>query len=179
MEDKRVVRISIAIASFCVVVSLVLFSIVADVLLMEVTNSEAVFLSELNELGWQPVWWSLLLDLIFPILYVLLCLLAVRFAYLKVYSSERARRAGPWMEIVAVVAGVADLLENTFLLIAIGGGPNPPETVAPAPLYLSSLFSYIKWVGLAVVIAYATPALLIAIKQHRGGQTVESKPRGT
>ena len=70
MEDKRVVRISIAIASFCVVVSLVLFSIVADVLLMEVTNSEAVFLSELNELGWQPVRWSLLLDLIFPILYL-------------------------------------------------------------------------------------------------------------
>lgn len=174
MDSKRVVWVSVAIASVCTLLALVLFSILADVVLMEVTNSEEVFLLELNELGWQPVRWSLLVDLFFPILYVLLCLLAVRFAYQRVYSDERARKAGPWIEIVAVVAGVADLLENTFLLIAIGGGPNPPESVAPAPLYLSSLFSYIKWLGLVIVIAYSAPALVIAVRRHRRARRAEA-----
>ena len=176
MDGSRILRIAVVVAVSCIVLALVAFWALADVTLMEVTNDPEVFLGELDDLGWQPVQWALIADLFFPILYVLISLLAVRFAHEKVYQSERLVRIGPWMEVVAVIAGVCDLFENVFLLIAIGNGPVPPETVAVTPLYLSSLFSYLKWLGLAAVVAYAAPALVVALRTYRRPEPTADSP---
>ena len=161
VNDKTLFRVAVAIASLCIVLALWLFALLADVLVMEITNDPDRFLAELDELGWQDVWWALVIDLAFPILYVLVSLLAIETAA-RLYTSDRLRSMGPPLRITPIVAGVCDLFENMFLLIAIGTGPNPPDEVATIPLYLSSVFSYVKWLGLFAVVLYAAPALAMA-----------------
>ena len=93
------------------------------------------------------------LDLLFlffyaGLLYLLCCLIADN-------STGKAAKIGYLIAHAAIIAGIADVMENTGMLFSLNG------LISPIVSFCTAFFSVIKWTLVIIAVLYAIVGLLV------------------
>jgi hypothetical protein len=113
----------------------------------------------LSGLDLDEVRTAIQLDYLTPFLYVPLGIIWIRYARKRFYIIPAARELGSSLYFILVVAGVADLLENSLLLALLSGLDEFTATQQWEVIWASA-FAVIKFIGITLAIAYVLPATI-------------------
>lgn len=125
---------------------------------LQLTNDASTFRAGVSAYGLSETRASLVVDFFLPLLYVPLGMAWLRWAQRKVFVVPVIRELGRSLTMILLVAGAADIFENSTLLVLLGAGEEIPSSYPEFLMYLSTALAYVKWVGIASVVAYVAPA---------------------
>lgn len=101
-------------------------------------------------------------DFVLPFLYMPLLIIWVGYARRSFYVIPAAQEFGGSLIFATVVAGVSDWAENALHLSLLSGVDSFAAAGQWQAVWASS-FALVKWVGLALTIAYVLPATIWTI----------------
>ncbi len=114
-------------------------------------NSDKIQVAKIN------TYWDLLFLFFYAGLLYLLCSLVAA------NSTGKAAKIGYLIASAAIVAGIADVMENTGMLFSLNG------LVSPIVSFCTAFFSSIKWTLVTIAILYAIGGLLVlAFRKIKG-----------
>lgn len=106
-------------------------------------SSDKITVAKIN------TYWDLLFLFFYAGLLYLLCSLVAA------NSTGKAAKIGHLIANAAILAGIADILENTGMLFSLNG------FILPIVSFFTAFFSVIKWILVAIAILYAIGGLLV------------------
>lgn len=105
---------------------------------------------------------TILWDFVFLALYASALYLGSLWASSQ-FAADRLRRAGPYIAIGALLAGVFDFIENVAMLGYINGWPGDS-----ALLMVAGLMASLKFVLVIVAIVYIVMGIVVAVSRRVG-----------